>query len=252
MQLSIDVNSDMGESFGVYKYGADEDILPNISSANVACGFHAGDPGVMRQTVKMAKRYDVRVGAHIGFPDRLGFGRRYMHCTAEDVRDYVSYQLGAIYGFTRSENVSLSHVKLHGALYMMALEDTLLSESVVQAVRSFDSDLRVYTIAGSALAAAAKESGLRVVSEYFADRPYDEQGVKMFGWSLEEVGSPTKIAERVQSLVLKGQIEGLNGEQVRLTADSVCVHSDTPGSAQIVRTIRDKLNEIDCNISSLV
>jgi len=252
MRASIDLNSDMGESFSVYKYGSDEEIIPIISSANIACGFHAGDPSVIRKTVRMAKQFGVRVGAHIGFPDRLGFGRRYMTCSTDEVHDYVLYQLGAIYGFSKAENISLSHVKLHGALYMMALEDANMAASIVEAVRSFQPDLLVYTIAGSALAEAASATGLQVISEYFADRPYTKQGVKMFGWTPEEIGSPDAIADRVKSLVLHGQIEGAKGEMIQVSADSVCVHSDTPWSGQIVRAIQKKLQEANCDIASPV
>ncbi|MCF8563204.1 5-oxoprolinase subunit PxpA [Alicyclobacillus tolerans] len=250
MAGNIDMNSDMGESFGVYRYGADEGVLPVISSANVACGFHAGDPSVMRTTLKLAQDFGVRVGAHIGFPDRLGFGRRYMDCSPQEAHDYALYQLGAMYAFAKAQGIELSHVKLHGAFYMMALRDAPLAQAIVQAIRSFDAELLVYTIEGSALAQAAGEKGMRVISEYFADRPYHSQGVKMFGWTLEELGSPDDMADRVVSLVTRGEIRGLNEEVVKLRADSVCVHSDTPGSVRIVQAIRRKLEEINCKIAS--
>lgn len=226
----IDLNCDMGESFGVYQYGADKEIMPFISSANVACGFHAGDPHIMRETVEMASAYGVRVGAHVGFPDLLGFGRRKLEVNAQEVYEYVLYQLGALDAFLRAANLSMSHIKLHGALYMMAQERRDLADATVKAVLDYNAKLEVYTLPHSELALSCRASNLVNVNELFADRPYNENGVKMFGWTLEEIGSPSDISERIL-----GQLDH--------PISSICVHSDTPGAPLIMKSIREKLTQ---------
>ena len=243
MQTTIDLNSDMGESYGLYRYGEDEQILPYITSINLACGFHAGDPVVMNNTVHLAKKMGVQVWAHPGFPDILGFGRRYMHVSPKDLYAYVLYQMGALFAFLKTAKLSLSHVKLHGALYMMALEDQKLSEAVCEAIYQFDSLLPIYTIADSETEKAAKRIGLHVITEYFADRPYTEKGVKMFGWTQEEIGSAQDIANRVLELLKTGFVTGLGGIKVPVKAQTICVHSDTPRSTEIAKTIYDTLKE---------
>lgn len=189
MALQIDINCDMGESFGLYTYGRDADMLPLISSANVACGFHAGDPTVMQTTVGGAKAHNVKVGAHVGFPDRMGFGRRNLQIAPKEVQDYTTYQMGSLAAFTKAHGLELHHVKLHGALYMMALDDQAMAIALAEAVANFDDALMIYTIRDSATWQAAQAKGLRVVAEFFADRPYHKDGrVKMFNWTLEEAG----------------------------------------------------------------
>ncbi len=225
----MDLNCDMGESFGVYRYGADQEMMPLITSANIACGFHGGDPRVMRETVALAKRHGVRVGAHIGLPDRVGFGRRYMQISPEEIHDISLYQLGAIEAFLRAEGMTLEHVKLHGALYMMASEDEALSDAFAEAVHAFNPSLCVYTLPGCHTAASASRLGIRVVGEYFADRPYASGEVKMFGWTHEEIGSPADIALRVTAMLTDPDYAGIG---------SICVHSDTPGAPEIMKAIR--------------
>src|SRR5258708_6711388 len=176
MISSIDLNCDMGESFGLYRYGADEEVLPHISSANVACGFHAGDPTVMRRTVALARRHGVAVGAHVGFPDLLGFGRRPLAVKPAQLKDYMTYQIGALQAFVRAEGVRLHHVKPHGALYMMALEDEALSRAIVEAALEAEEGLPIYTVKGSATDAVARRCGRRSVAEFFADRGYYAHG----------------------------------------------------------------------------
>lgn len=241
MSTTIDFNSDMGESYGLFRYGEDEQVLPYVTAINLACGFHAGDPVVMNKTVHLAKKLGVKVGAHPGFPDIMGFGRRYMQITPQEMYAYVLYQIGALYGFLKAADMSPSHVKLHGALYMMALQDQKLSEAVCEAVYHFDPSLPIYTIAGSETEKAAEKIGISVITEYFADRPYTEEGVKMFGWTREEIGSPQDIADRVLELVATGSVTGLGGIKVPVKAQTVCVHSDTPNSPEIARTIRQTL-----------
>lgn len=242
MKKQIDLNCDMGESFGVYKYGADAEIMPYIRSANVACGFHGGDPHVMRETVQLAASYGVRVGAHIGLPDKLGFGRREINVTPQEVYDYVLYQLGALDGFLKAANMTMSHMKLHGALYMMACSNKALSEAAVQATAAFNPQLEVYALPFSELANCAEKAGLPVMNEFFADRPYENKEVKMFGWSLEEIGSPQTISESLVHL--------LENEQDAKQIDTICVHSDTPRAAAIVKAIHDVLQKENGLVSS--
>lgn len=246
---SIDVNADMGESFGVYRYGADEEMMPYISSANVACGFHAGDPVTMHSTVRLAKTHGVRVGAHVSVPDLMGFGRRYMKLSEREARDYTLYQLGALSAVLRAEGLAMSHMKLHGALYMMALDDIGLARAIADAVALFDPGLAVYTLLGSDMDRAARERGLPVVGEFFADRPYyRESGVKMFGWRPEEIGDAETIARRVRDLVRTGVVEGAEGTAFPFSARTVCVHSDTPDAAAIVKAIHQQLTGADIRV----
>jgi UPF0271 protein len=243
MTRTIDLNSDMGESFGLFRYGADEEVLPHISSANVACGFHAGDPTVMRRTVALARRHGVAVGAHVGFPDLLGFGRRQLGVKPAHLKDYVTYQIGALQAFLKAEGVPLHHIKPHGALYMMALEDEALSRAIIEATLEVAEGLQIYTIAGSATDTIARKCGMRSVPEYFADRGYFADGrVKMFDWTLEEAGgTPHRIAQRVVDLIQEGCVSAFDGGKAQVAAETVCVHSDTPGAPQIVQTIREAL-----------
>ncbi|WP_157077401.1 5-oxoprolinase subunit PxpA [Robertmurraya korlensis] len=229
MEKIIDLNCDMGESFGLYKYGADTEMMPLISSANIACGFHAGDPHVMRESVELATEYGVRVGAHVGLPDRLGFGRREMQVKPQEIYDYTLYQLGALASFLQKSNTSLSHIKPHGALYMMTAEKRELAEVTVEAVLDFNPGIEIYTLPNSELYYAAKEAKLNVVSEYFADRPYVNNYVKMFGWTLEEIGQPNEMAKRSLQWIEENSVE------------TICVHSDTTNAPAIMKSVREAL-----------
>jgi UPF0271 protein len=253
MTSTIDLNCDMGESFGLYRYGADDDIMPLISSANVACGFHAGDASVMRRTVALAKQYGVAIGAHVGFPDLLGFGRRNLTVPPAQVKDYVTYQIGALAAFLRAAAVPMHHVKPHGALYMMALEDDALSRAIIEAALAEDEKLLIYTIQGSATDEMARRSGMRVAAEFFADRGYCADGrVKMFDWKIEEAGgTPEAIAVRVIRLLHQGTVAAMEGGEARLHADTICVHSDTPGSPQIAAAIRQALAREDIAVRTV-
>lgn len=239
----FDLNSDMGESFGWFKHGVDEDIIKSITSANLACGFHGGDPSVMRQTVQLARDHGVAVGAHPGFPDLIGFGRRNINAKPAEVKDYVTYQVGALQAFCQAAGIPLQHVKPHGALYMMALEDEALSEAIVEAVLELDDRLLLYTTGGTATEDVARRKGLRVVREFFGDRPLHSSGWIMFGYNLEDAGggTPEGIAKRVVQVVTEGKTVTVDGQTIDFEADSVCVHSDTPGATQFMRTIRQEL-----------
>jgi 5-oxoprolinase (ATP-hydrolysing) subunit A len=235
----MDFNADLGESFGLWERGADDALMRVISSANVACGFHAGDPGAMRRAVASALEHGVAVGAHPGFPDLLGFGRRHIAAAPEDVHDYVLYQVAALDGFVRAAGGRLHHVKPHGALYMQALDDAGLARAVAEAVAAFDETLTIYTLAGSELAGAAEAAGVRPVPEFFADRPLREDGtVVMFGWQPLFDPTPEAVGERVRSLVETGTVPALDGTPVPVDAETVCVHSDTPRAGELGAAVR--------------
>ena len=247
----IDFNSDLGESFGLWERGADEALMPAITSANVACGFHAGDPDVMRATVDRAKRHGVSIGAHPGLPDLLGFGRRVMEVTQAQVRDYVLYQVGALGAFVRAAGLSLHHVKPHGALYMMALDDAAVARAVADAVAEYDDGLPVYTLAGSEMEAAAHAAGLRVVPEFFADRPLRGDGsVVMFRWWEAFEATPDRVASRAVSVATAQTAQALDGRDVAVVADTICVHSDTPGAGTIGPAVRRALEDAGVTVTA--
>jgi 5-oxoprolinase (ATP-hydrolysing) subunit A len=236
---TIDFNADLGESFGLWERGADAELMRCISAANVACGFHAGDPGAMREAVASARRHGVAVGAHPGLPDLLGFGRRTMAVSPRDAADYVLYQAGALQAFVRAEGLELHHVKLHGALYMMALEDAALARATAEAVARLGGALPVYTLEGSEMWHAAQAAGLPAVPEFFADRPLHSDGsVVMFGWQEHLDATPETVAERVRSLVATGSVASLEGDAVAVRAATVCVHADTPRAGEIGMAVR--------------
>lgn len=226
----IDINADMGESFGVYQYGADDGVLPLITSANIAAGFHASDPVTLCQTVEKAIANGVRLGAHVGYPDRLGFGRRSISITEEDAYAYTLYQLGAVDAFIRAQGGTMRHLKPHGALYMDACSSKQLAAGIIRAVIDFDSDLLVYTLSDSCIDQEATAKGLTVWREFFADRPYGPEGVQMFGWTMKDIGGPAEAAQRT--------IEHLKKPN---RVDTVCVHSDTPGAPEILNAVREAI-----------
>ncbi|WP_382306864.1 5-oxoprolinase subunit PxpA [Herbiconiux sp. UC225_62] len=228
----IDLNADLGESFGPYRYGNDEELMPLITSANVACGFHAGDPHTMRLTVDLAHRHGVRIGAHMGLPDRLGFGRRTMEITGQEAYDYSLFQIAALGGFLRRDGIRMHHVKPHGALYMMASADAELADGIARAVADYDMGLLLYALPGSELALAGARRGLQVVEEFFADRPYVGRDVVMFGWSYEQIGSPQSAVERMRAMLHDPSFSSVG---------TVCVHSDTVDAPAIMAALRTSL-----------
>jgi len=240
--MEIDLNCDMGESFGAYTLGLDEEAMPLVSSANVACGFHASDPATMRRTVRLAKRHGVAVGAHPSYPDLVGFGRRPMDATPEQVRDDVVYQLGALWAFCRGEGVSLRHVKAHGALYNTAARDASIADAIAEGVRSVDPQLIMVCLSRSAMVAAAQRAGLRHVEEAFADRAYTPEGSlvsrRVAGAVLSD---PAAIAERVAVMAKERTVRAIDGSTVPVDARTICVHGDTPGAVQVLRAIRTRL-----------
>ncbi len=240
--LKVDLNSDLGESFGAYKIGMDADILQYVSSANIACGFHAGDPIVMEETVRLAKKAGAAVGAHPGYPDLQGFGRRNMICTPKEVKAYVKYQLGALLAFTRTAGIPLQHCKPHGALYNMAAKDKALATAIAEAVADVDAGIILLGLAGSAMTEAGKEAGLRVAGEVFADRAYQADGSLVPRSMPGAVIHDTEEAlSRTVRMVKEGIVTAVTGETVPLTADSICVHGDNPSALAFVKAIRERL-----------
>ncbi|CAD5244660.1 LamB/YcsF family protein [Thermococcus camini] len=242
--MKVDLNSDLGESFGRYKLGLDEEVMNHITSANVATGWHAGDPIVMRRTVRLAKEKGVAVGAHPGYPDLLGFGRRYMKLTPEEARNYILYQIGALYAFTKAEGIELQHVKPHGALYNALVGEEKLARAVIEGIADFDKNLIFVALSGSRPAEIAGEMGVKVAHEVFADRAYNPDGTLV---PRSQPGSviheEEEIAERVISMVKEGRVKAINGEWVELKADTICVHGDNPKAVEIAKHIREVLEE---------
>ena len=242
--MKVDLNSDLGESFGRYKLGMDEEVMRYITSANVACGWHAGDPLVMRKTVKLAKENGVEVGAHPGYPDLMGFGRRYMNITREEARNYILYQIGSLYAFVKAEGLKLQHVKPHGALYNALVKDKELLRGVLEGIADFDKRLILVGLSNSKVLDIAQEMGLKVAHEVFADRTYNPDGTlvsrKLPGAVIHD---KELIVERVISMVKDGGVEAINGEWIELKADTICVHGDNQKALEITAYIRKRLEE---------
>jgi UPF0271 protein len=230
---SVDLNCDLGESFGAYKLGLDEQVIRHISSANVACGFHAGDPNVMRKTVRLAKEAGVSIGAHPGLPDLQGFGRRNMDIMPEEAKATTLYQIGALAAFCKAEGVQLHHVKPHGALYNMA--GNALATAICEAVQSFDPELVLLGLSGSQMLKAAEKLGLPCAREVFADRAYEEDGSLV---SRSKPGSmiedEKEAIERVLRMVTEAKVRAITGVDIPIQADSICVHGDGPKALAFV------------------
>lgn len=238
----IDFNSDLGEGFGLYRVGNDAEIFPHITSANIACGFHAGDSRTMRSTVAMAAKLGVAVGAHPGFDDLQGFGRRVVKLSDEEVYELIVYQVGALMGFTKAANVELRHVKPHGALYNYAATHKPTADAICKAVKDIDPGLILYGLSGSALTLAAEQSGLSVAHEVFADRTYQEDG------TLTPRGQPGAMIEsvhaavdQVMNMLHMGEVRTLQGTWIGVKAQTLCLHGDQPGAALFARSIREAL-----------
>lgn len=232
----------MGESFGAYTLGLDTEVMPLITSANVACGFHAGDPQVLRRTVELAARCGVSVGAHVSYPDLVGFGRRPMAVDPAELENDLIYQMGAIQGFCRTAGVPLRHVKPHGALYNTAQRDRGTAEAVARAVAAFDPGLLLFAQSGSVMAEVALAAGLRVVQEVFADRAYTPEGAlanrRLPGAVIHD---PEAVADRALQMVSAGAVTALDGSRVPVAAETICVHGDTPDAVALIRRIRQRL-----------
>lgn len=237
----IDLNSDVGESFGAWTMGADEALMPYLTSASIACGWHGGDPQVMRRTVKLARTHGVRIGAHPGYPDLLGFGRRPMQLSPGEARDYLVYQIGALYAFAKAEGTKLQHVKPHGALYHDAAQDRSLSQGIAEAVAEVDPTLILVGPPGSELVKAGQAAGLRVASEGFGDRAYNADGslvARLAPGAL--VTDPDTVADQVL-LMIEGKVRAITGRMIPIRVDTVCLHGDTAGAPAIAKRLRERL-----------
>lgn len=248
---TLDINCDMGEGFGAWTMGEDAALLDFVSSANIACGFHAGDPATIGRTVRLAIEKGVAVGAHPSLPDLQGFGRRSMDIAPDEVYDIVLYQVGALAAFARAAGGKLAHVKPHGALYNMAAKNGALAHAIARAVRSFDPGLRLFGLAGSALLKAGEDQGLAVASEVFADRTYQSDG------SLTPRSRPDAMIHDVEAataqvrhMVKEGKVRSTDGREVAVRADTLCIHGDAPDAVQFARRIRAALEADGIRIAS--
>ncbi len=237
--MRIDINSDLGESFGAYTIGNDERLMRSITSANVAAGFHAGDPSVLRDTIRLAQAHGVAVGAHPGFPDLVGFGRRELNVTPKEAEDFVLYQVAAVLGVAAAEGVRVQHVKPHGALFNMAVRNAELADAIARAVAAIDRSLILFGLPGSEILRAGRAAGLRVAAEIFADRAYEPDGSLM---SRRKPGAvihdAATVVSRAVKMVKDRSVIASDGSVVALDAETICVHGDTPGSDALAASIR--------------
>jgi UPF0271 protein len=248
----IDLNCDMGESYGRWTLGADEEIMPFITSANVACGFHGGDPHVMRKTVALALRHGVAVGSHPSLPDLMGFGRRVMDVSPQELKDYLCYQTGALREFVRAAGSELQHTKPHGILYAMIEKDEPLATAVGEAARESGQELILMALASGTYDQTCRKMGVRVASEGFADRAYN---VDLTLVSRKLPGSlitdPRRAAEQAVRMAMEGKVRTIDGVDVDIAVQTICCHGDTPGAPHIVRAVRDGLEKAGCRVKPL-
>lgn len=238
--VKIDINCDMGESYGNFKVGNDEAIFPYISSCNIACGFHGGDPFHMQKTIKSALKYNVKIGAHPSYPDLAGFGRRKMDMNDEELKAVLKYQIAAIKGMVESEGGQLEYVKPHGALYNASASDVNECQMIVEAVKEIDSNLALMGLANSRVKKEANANGLDFIAEAFADRRYLPSGQLM---SRKQKGSvitkPEEAFEQVKSLVMNQSVTADGGNHIAIKADSICIHGDNPSAVETLKLIKD-------------
>jgi 5-oxoprolinase (ATP-hydrolysing) subunit A len=250
--MRIDLNADVGESFGAYKLGRDEELIPLITSANIACGFHAGDPGIMRATVTIAREHHVAVGARPGFPDLVGFGRRELSASPREVEDAVAYQIGALAGIAAAQGVRLQHVKAHGALYNMAVRSRPLADAIARATASVDRTLILLGLPGSELIEAGKRAGLRAASEGFADRAYQRDGTLVprtqAGAVIDDADT---VVDRAVTMARERTVVAIDGSRVSIDVETICVHGDTPGAAALAARLRQSLASAGIEVRAL-
>jgi UPF0271 protein len=250
MGARIDFNCDMGEGFGGWRLGEDARVIRCITSANIACGFHAGDPGWMRTTVRLAEAANVAVGAHPGFPDLRGFGRRNLSASPQEVKDDVVYQIGALTAFTRARR--LQHVKPHGALYNMAVAGGDLARAICEAVLETDSQMRLVVLAGSRWAAVAEAMGVRVAREVFADRALTAEGTLVPRSQPGAVIHDTPaVVERSLRMVTEGRVRAVTGEEIEVHPDTICLHGDTPGAMTLAEALRSAFDAAGVRVMAM-
>jgi UPF0271 protein len=245
LTFKVDINCDMGESYGAYKIGNDAELMPFITSANIACGFHAGDPVTIDRTMKLAKAHKVAVGAHPGFPDIMGFGRREMQLSPEETRDYLIYQIGAVQTFAAAEGIRLQHMKPHGALYNMAVKDEKLSKTLIDTIASLGKKLIIFAPPRSELSKRATKAGLKVACEFFADRAYNAEGNLISRAQAKSVlTDPRIITDRVVRAVTEKTVETINGDSLAIDeVNTICIHGDNPNAPALVRIVNKQLKK---------
>ena len=250
MTKQVDINCDMGESFGMYKLGHDEEVIKYISSANIACGFHAGDPIWMNKTVTLAQNHGVEIGAHPSYPDLAGFGRRNMDISSDELKSDILYQIGALQAFTKDKK--LQHVKPHGALYNQAVVNEKIAKTICEAILEYDSNLILLALSGSKWVKTAKEMGLKAYNEIFADRALNDDGSLVSrskeGSVLHDVN---EVADRSNQMVIEGIATTISGNEIEVEADSLCIHGDTPGAVQMAMNINNTLKSAGVEIIPL-
>jgi len=247
--MKVDLNADMGESFGMYKLGHDEEFMKYITSANVACGFHAGDSSVMKKTVELAKKFNVQVGAHPGLPDLQGFGRREMKLTVEEIYDIVVYQVGALKGFTDAAGLQLHHVKPHGSLYGMAHRMEDVARAICQAIKDIDSNMYIYIMKKGVISSIAESMGINTVYELYSDLGYDAEG-NLVITRAHDTHDSRSVTDRVKKMVIDHKVTALDETEITIEGDSVCVHCDTPDAIDIVKAVRSVLEDAGCEVTS--
>ena len=252
MNPRIDLNCDLGEGFGIYSLGDDAAIMPYVTSLNIAAGFHAGDPSTIRETLELASKYKINIGAHPGFPDLVGFGRRNMSMSPQEVYDLVLYQIGAVFGFTRAAGLDLIHVKPHGALYNMAAKDRLLADAIALAIHRFDWNLILVGLAGSELIHAGQAIGLRTASEGFLDRNYEADG------SLTPRSNPEAVIHELESVstravrwIRDGVVTARTGERLTTSVETLCIHGDSPNAVALCSQVRKSLADQAIDVEPL-
>ena len=250
MAKQVDINCDMGESFGMYKLGHDEEVIKYISSANISCGFHAGDPIWMNKTVTLARNHGVEIGAHPSYPDLAGFGRRNMDISSDELKSDILYQIGALQAFTKDKK--LQHVKPHGALYNQAVVNETIAKTICEAILEYDSNLILLALSGSKWVKTAKEMGLKAYNEIFADRALNDDGSLVSrskeGSVLHDVN---EVADRSNQMVIEGIATTISGNEIEVEADSLCIHGDTPGAVQMAMNINNTLKSAGVEIIPL-
>ena len=252
MPFIVDLNADIGESFGRYTCGMDEQVLAYITSANIACGYHASDPVVMERTVRLAAERNVRIGAHPGFPDLMGFGRRAMAMSEDEIRTMVMYQIGALGAFCRAAGVKLQHVKPHGALYNIAAKDPVTARAICRAAAEIDPQLVIMGQSGSCLVSAAEELGLSTACEVFADRASEPDGTLVArSRPGAMITDAEKAAERVLQMVTDGTVTAADGSVIRVRADTICIHGDSPSALAFAASVRAALDSAGIECRSL-
>lgn len=239
--FKVDINCDMGESFGLYEQGNDAEMMKYITSANIACGFHAGDPHVMRKTIELAKKNNVGIGVHPGFPDLLGFGRRALACTPTEIKDFITYQMGALREFAHAHDVKIQHCKPHGALFMQAMEDKTVARAILEAIQEVDAETIVFAVNNSEMMEEANKMGIPIAKEGYADREHTEDGSIILTRKSAAIDDYEKMADRVVRMVKEKKVMTYDGKDASIETQTICIHGDTPGAPLLAKAIVDAL-----------